>query len=65
MCVLLLLAAISPANCLQNPLQRITQAKVIYRKKVHREQLVNKQSREAENKKLVNTIKTMLSRQGE
>ena len=50
---------------MQNPLQRITQAKVIYRKKVHREQLVNKQSREAENKKLVNTIKTMLSRQGE
>ena len=64
MCVLLLLAAISPANCLQNPLQRITQAKVIYRKKVHREQLKDKQSSEAENK-LFNTIKAMLSRKGE
>jgi len=50
---------------LQNPLQRITQAKVIKRKKVHREQLVEKQTRKAEDLKLVNTIRTMLSRKGE
>ena len=51
--------------CLQTPFKRITQAKVIKRKKVLREQLVDKQAREADNYKLVTTIKTMLSKEGE